>query len=377
MAINSEWIDNDEQLAIKCASWSQQPAIAIDTEFMRSDTFFPHIGLLQIADSNGAYLIDPLSIENKSLLVDVFKQPSVTKVIHSCSQDLNVFHHYLNTLPEPIFDTQVAAAFLGHGMSVSYANLLKALLGIDIPKEETRSDWLHRPLSDAQLTYAALDVVYLLPIYAQMQQTLQRQQRLTWVEAECQTLSAKIWQSFEPENYYTRVRAAWKLDRQQLAVLSTICDWREKQARRQDIPRNRIINDGFIWELAAKQPQSESELASIKKSCPQTIAKYGETLLMLIKGALEQDIDSYPELLDRPLSAAQNQIVKCLKAEVATIAEDNGLPPELLMRKKDYELLLHSGQNNADYQLRESLKNWRQPLLEAPLLELLASCEQT
>ena len=116
MAINSEWIDNDEQLAIECASWSQQTAIAIDTEFMRSDTFFPHIGLLQIADSNGAYLIDPLSIENKSLLVDVFKQPSVTKVIHSCSQDLNVFHHYLNTLPKPIFDTQVAAVEFLHDL---------------------------------------------------------------------------------------------------------------------------------------------------------------------------------------------------------------------------------------------------------------------
>ena len=171
-SINPQWVDNDQQLASLCASWMRQPIIGVDTEFMRSDTFFPHIGLLQIADADGAYLIDPLKIRDKSSLIEVLKQPSVIKVIHSCSQDLAVFHHYLGIFPEPIFDTQVAAAFVGHGLAISYANLLKNLLDIDIPKQETRSNWLQRPLSKAQLHYAALDAIYLLPIYHQMRQEM-------------------------------------------------------------------------------------------------------------------------------------------------------------------------------------------------------------
>lgn len=375
-SIRYEWIDEDQQLATLCASWLRQPAIAIDTEFMRSDTFFPHVGLLQIADANGVYLIDPLAMKDKSPLIKVLQQTSVVKVIHSCSQDLAVFHHYLGILPEPIFDTQMAASFIGQGMAISYANLLKSLLGIDIPKQETRSNWLQRPLSDAQLDYAMLDVVYLLPIYTQMHTQLQQQQRLAWIESDCQQLLHKIRLSLEEEHYYTRIKAAWRLDRQQLAVLSALCDWREQQARRQDVPRNRILKDAFIWELAANKPQNNGQLQLIKQLCLPTIAKYGNTLLALIKDVLVDDANRYPELLPRPLSSAQNKVIKLLKAEVELIAIANDLPPQRLACNKDYELLFHSGVKNANYQLPKSLKNWRQPLLEERFLTLLAKYSQ-
>lgn len=366
------WIDADGPLAALCASWLTQPAIAIDTEFMRSHTFFPHVGLLQIADADSVYLIDPLKIQDKSALIDVLQRPSVVKVMHSCSQDLEVFHHYLGVLPEPIFDTQIAAAFTGLGSAISYANLLKHLLGLDIPKQETRSNWLQRPLSDAQLDYAVRDVAYLLPVYAHMRSQLQRQQRLPWVEFDCRQLLEKVRYSLERLQDYTRVKSAWKLNRQQLAVLATLYRWREKLARRQDIPRNRIVADAVIWELAAKIPINNNQLKTIKQLCLRRLAQYGDTLLALVNKVLASDANSYPELLPRPLSIEQRQIVKLLKAEVETIAIAHHLPPELLMRKKDYQGLLHSGLKNDDYQLPASLKNWRQPLLEKPLLGLLA-----
>ncbi len=369
---NPQFVDNDTQLATLCTSWLEQPAIAIDTEFMRSETFYPHIGLLQIADNDGVYLIDPLKINDRSPLVEVLRQTSVVKIIHSCSQDLAVFHHYFGILPETIFDTQIAAGFIGHGMAISYAKLLKTLLGIDIPKQETRSNWLRRPLSDAQLHYAAMDVAYLLPIYLQMKTKLEQQQRLAWVESDCQQLLDKTRESLEHSHYYTRIKSAWKLDYEELAILKTLCNWREQQAHRQDVPRNRIAKDALLWELAVKKPQTDAEIQNISKYCPQTVSMYGDALMTLIKNVLQDDDHNYPELIPRPLSREQGQLIKQLKAKVKEIASDNQLPPELLMCKKDYELLLRSGEENADYQLPDSLKNWRQSLLEQPLITLLA-----
>ena len=369
--VNPQWVDNDKQLTELCTFWLKQSAIAIDTEFMRSETFYPHIGLLQIADNDGVHLIDPLKISDRSPLIKVLLESSIIKVIHSCSQDLAVFHHYLGILPEPIFDTQIAAAFIGHGMAISYANLLKTLLGIDIPKQETRSNWLQRPLSDAQLHYAALDVAYLLPIYLQMQTRLEQQRQLTWVESDCQQLLDKTRQSLEQSHYYTRIKSAWKLDCEELAILKALCDWREQQARRRDVPRNRIAKDDLLWELAVKKPQSDAEIQNFDKFYPQTVDMYGDILVTLIKNVLNEDDNNYPELLPRPLSKEQGQLIKRLKAEVKDIASANQLPPELLMRNKDYELLLRSREKNTDYQLPESLKNWRRPLLEERLLTCL------
>ncbi|HEY0892485.1 MAG TPA: ribonuclease D, partial [Cellvibrio sp.] len=167
MLIPSEpiWIDQDDQLTELCAVWRKQAAIAVDTEFMRSDTFYPIAGLLQIGDGKGCYLIDPLAIKNLAPLRELMLDTAVTKVLHSCSEDLEVFQRWLGVVPAPLFDTQIAAAFAGLGFSLGYSGLVKNLLTIEIPKDETRSDWLQRPLSVAQLNYAALDVAHMLVVY--------------------------------------------------------------------------------------------------------------------------------------------------------------------------------------------------------------------
>lgn len=159
------WIEQDTELAELCQRWRQQAAIAVDTEFMRTSTFYPIAGLIQIGDGKGCYLIDPLAIQDFTPLRDLLLDESVTKVLHSCSEDLVVFQRLLGIVPAPLFDTQIAAAFAGYGFSLGYAGLVKAVLNTEIPKEETRSDWLQRPLSVAQLKYAALDVAHMLIVY--------------------------------------------------------------------------------------------------------------------------------------------------------------------------------------------------------------------
>ncbi|MFT6202246.1 MAG: ribonuclease D, partial [Candidatus Endobugula sp.] len=235
--IEYQWIDTDAALAKLCEQLSQQSAIALDTEFVRTRTYYPHIGLLQIADAHGVYLIDPLAITKTQPMADVLTNPNVVKVVHACSEDLEVFRHAFGVFPESLFDTQVAAGFAGFGSSIGYANLMREMKQIDIPKQETRSDWLQRPLSDAQLRYAALDVEYLLEIHRELSATLQAQQRAEWVQSDCQRMIDKLRNTDHEDIYYQRIKTAWKLEADQLTVLANICRWREVEAKQQDVPR--------------------------------------------------------------------------------------------------------------------------------------------
>ena len=159
------WISQDHELAELCERLRGQAAVAVDTEFMRTDTFYPIAGLIQLGDGKVCYLVDPLSITDFSPLRELMLDEKVVKVLHSCSEDIEVFVSLLGEVPSPIFDTQIAAAFAGLGFSLGYAGLVKAVLNIDVPKDETRSDWLQRPLSESQIKYAALDVAHMLIVY--------------------------------------------------------------------------------------------------------------------------------------------------------------------------------------------------------------------
>ena len=162
------WVDDKATLDSLCASWMQQARIAIDTEFMRSSTYYPHAGLIQVGDGKGCYLIDPLAIDDLSSLAVLMTHPATVKVIHSCSEDLEVFRFLLGVVPSPLMDTQIAAAYANMGFSLGYAALINDQLGIALDKGETRSDWMQRPLSQSQLHYAALDVAYLLIVYGKI-----------------------------------------------------------------------------------------------------------------------------------------------------------------------------------------------------------------
>ncbi len=370
------WVDSETELARLCDKWSAQAALAIDTEFMRSQTFYPKTGLLQIGDGEGCYLIDPIAIADFTPLKALLIKPGVTKVIHSCSEDLDVFSTLLGVVPQPLLDTQIAAAYAGYGFSVGYANLLKAVMGIEIPKSETRSDWLQRPLSQSQLKYAAMDVAYLLVVYGKLLKILRQNQRLSWVQEDCEELIANASAEETHDSYYRKVKLAWQLNRQELAVLQALCAWRERQARIEDIPRNRVMKERTLWELAKRKTVKEALLYKVDGLMARTIKVEGETLVNIIAEVVKRDRSTYPSRLPPPLTTEQGELVKRLKAVVNDKAQALGLPVEVLVRKKDYEYIVRSRREFGGYQLPERLQGWRRAVIGDDLIRVLG-CPET
>jgi len=366
MSKTAEWVDSDHRLSVLCDQWQQQHVIALDTEFIRTRTFFPNIGLLQIADAHGIYLVDPLALNQFEPLKAALQNPKLVKVIHSCSEDLEVFDHFLSVLPQPLFDTQIAAAFTGRGASLSYANLIKDIRGDIIPKQETRSDWLQRPLSQSQLDYAALDVEHLIETYHTLVDDLTKLQRLRWVEKECDQLIAKLALNNQFDQYYRKVKSAWKLNPQQLAVLRDLCEWREQEARDINIPRNHLVKDATLLDMARVLPKETHQFYKLRDMPPKFVNRYGEHCLEIMQQA-QNDIDYYPPALPAPLSAAQTHVFKTLKALVVSIADSLAIPPEFLARKKDLESLVYCAEYDT-ITLPESLKGWREEVVGERLI---------
>lgn len=365
------WIDSAEHLAELCAAWRLQGAIAVDTEFMRTDTFYPIAGLLQIGDGKGCYLIDPLAIGDWQPLRELLLDEQVTKVLHACSEDLEVFQRWLDLVPAPVFDTQIGAAFANLGFGLGYASLVKALLGIDIPKDVTRSDWLQRPLSQSQLQYAALDVAHMLVVYGTLLQRLKANGRLGWVKSDCADMVAQARQPDDFSEAYHKVPFAWKLQPQELAVLQQLCIWRETQARLRDIPRNRLIKEPSLWDIARKKPRSPQQLQQIADIPQRTLKNDTESLLAITHQQLASDASSWPARLDPPLAQAEGPLLKALKQRVRERAEELQIPAEVLIRKKEYEQLVRSGLHGQPYQLPKRLLGWRHPVIGEALLQLV------
>ncbi|HTF94837.1 MAG TPA: ribonuclease D [Cellvibrio sp.] len=364
------WIDQDAQLVALCDQWRQQAAIAVDTEFMRSDTFYPIAGLLQVGDGKGCYLIDPLAISNTAPLRELMLDGKVTKVLHSCSEDLEVFQRWLGVVPAPIFDTQIAAAFAGLGFSLGYSSLVNTLLNTEIPKDETRSDWLQRPLSIAQLNYAALDVAHMLVVYGKLLQLLKANNRLEWVKSDCADLVVNARKTEDFSDAYQKVGFAWKLRPQELAILRDLCIWREREARARNIPRNRLIKEPSLWEVSRKKVQDLVHLQKIADIPARTIKNDGDAILQIVANALRADESSWPLRLDPPLAQSEGPLMKNLKNFVREFAEQHHIPAEVLIRKKDYEFIVRSGMRSGEYQLPIRLQGWRFSLIGEGLLRI-------
>ena len=240
MSIDYEIISSNERLAELCEKLQSQTVLALDTEFIRVNTFYPKPGLIQLSDGISAFLLDPLSIDQWQPLLNLLTAPDIVKVLHAGSEDLILFLDFFGCLPQPFFDTQKAAAFLGHGPSISYLNLVKTLIGVELDKGETRSDWLQRPLTSQQLHYAALDVKYLPSLYQQLVAELVSKNRLTMVEEECELMRQLALATEQQDNWedlYRQMGAAWRLDARQLGALKSLCLWREAAQQAENLDR--------------------------------------------------------------------------------------------------------------------------------------------
>lgn len=372
VAIDIHWIRDDASLAEHCAHWQSLPYVALDTEFMRVDTFYPIAGLLQIGDGASAFLIDPLSITQWQPLTQLLENPAVIKVLHACSEDLEVLLRLTGSLPAPLFDTQLAAAYLNLGFSMGYSRLVQEVLGIELPKGETRSDWLQRPLSDTQVSYAAEDAVHLAEVFEKLRPQLS-DDKYAWVLEDGAELVAQLRREVNPDELYRDAKLAWKLSRAQLAVLRELCAWREREARARDLPRNRIVREQSLWPLAKLQPDNLQTLAKIEDMHPRTVRQDGEQILALIKAAASVAPEQWPAVLPEPLPVEASAVLKQLRAIGQREAERLNMAPELMLRKKTLEALLKTGYPDGPYHLPDSLRGWRRERMGQALLDSLAT----
>ncbi|AGI23472.1 ribonuclease D [Pseudomonas sp. ATCC 13867] len=370
-ALDIQWIRDDASLERKCRDWKELPYLALDTEFMRVDTFYPEAGLVQVGDGSGVWLIDPLLIRDWSPFAAVLESPLVVKVFHACGEDLEVFQRLTGSLPQPLFDTQLAAAYLGMPHSMGYSKLVLEILGIDLPKDETRSDWLQRPLTDMQVRYAAEDVQHLAEVYVKLAPRLS-DEKLQWLLADGTDLTNNQSRVSDPQEAYLDVKLAWKLNRLQLAVLRELCVWREEQARLRNKPRNHVLREHTLWPLARFQPADKVALARIDDMHPRTVRQDGDTLIALIAHAARLPEAVHPETLPEPLPREVTPVLKKLREVGQKEAERLNMAPELMLRKKVLEALLKTGWPNGPYQLPESLQGWRRELMGQALLDSLA-----
>ena len=225
-------------------------------------------------------------------------------------------------------------------------------------------------MSQSQLKYAALDVGYLLIAYGKLLLELQALERLDWVLADCAKFNSPASPEYIQNNAYLKVKSGWKLSSRELAVLKALSLWRERVARERDIPRNRLMKERALWELAKRKPKKESLLFNIEGLLPRVIHRDGEDILAQVQLGLALDAADLPARLPMPLPMDKTDLLKALKVEVRALAERLELPAEVLVRKKDYEFIIRSGINSGNYQLPDNLLDWRQDLVG----DLLLNC---
>lgn len=358
------WIDSPDLLRERI---TQPPAvIGMDTEFIRERTYWPQLALVQIAldeSDDGILLVDPLVPGMTDALVPLLTDPNVVKVMHSASEDLVAFKHACGVLPVPLFDTQVAAALAGIGGGMGYQKLVQAQTGIGVDKGETRSDWLRRPLSPAQLQYAADDVRHLHTLHRQLSEMLTSLGRGQWLAEDCTRLLAGV-ANDEGERWpHLPLRSAQFLDRDAQMRLLRLLRWRDVHARRSDRPRSWILDNELAATIARQDPADADALRRLLETTP----KSPRNLCDAIFNALTTPL---PDEADAPMASGDDRNKKQLRAmqdAVSVLATELGLPDGLLASRKWLEAL----QDGQDWP--GALSGWRRSLLEPRLSAILTA----
>jgi len=376
-ANNPIWISSEADLERYCSQWRQLPLIALDTEFQRVETFYPIAGLIQVADDHQCYLIDPLDITDFSALAELFQNRSVIKLMHAATEDLELFLKEIGVLPEPVFDTQLGAALLNWGFSMGLQRMLEEKLDVRMEKHETTSNWLQRPLTSSQEHYAALDVAYLPEIYAMQEKELTERDTYEWaIQENSAMLENALVDDVEGYGYYKRFTQMWRCPEHKLAALRDLTAWRERVARDRDVPRNRILRNQAILQIIENWPQNLSELSRLDEIKKRVLRTDGERILSFLRGGMESAKASKPEPIAKPLHFFWNKHLKKLKSIARHSAEEHMIAPEILLRRKELELLIRSGVDGGEYQLPDQMTVWRQQLIGPALLDELVNIER-
>jgi len=360
-------IENTAELAALCEGWAKADYITVDTEFMRENTFYAILCLVQVAGPDGAVAIDPLAPGmDLTPLYDLLAAPRPLKVFHAARQDLEIFFNKTGSVPTPIFDTQVAAMVCGFGESVGYETLAARLAGARIDKSSRFTDWSRRPLSERQVRYALEDVIHLRTAYEKLARNLERSGRASWLDDEMALLSDPATYQLHPENSWKRLKVRHAKPRF-LAVLREIAAWREVEAQTRDIPRNRILRDEALLEIAGHPPRDIEELLRIR-GMGRGLAegKRGQTLLAAVERAMALPEDQLPSLphYEAP-SRNIGPLMELLKVLLKLRCDEEDVAAKLIANTTDLERIA----SNDDAEV-PALQGWRREIFGNDALAL-------
>jgi ribonuclease D len=354
-------------LASLCEKLAKLPYVTIDTEFMRESTYWPLLCLVQIGWPGGAVAVDPLAKGiDLSPLDKLLANPSVMKVFHAGRQDVEIFFNRTGTVPAPIFDSQIAAMVCGFGDSVSYETLSGKLAGAKLDKGSRFSDWSQRPLTERQLAYALDDVIHLCIIYEKLSAQLAAMGRTSWVDEEMAVLTDPATYRVEPSESWRRLKA--RIDKPRtLAVLQAAAAWREVEAQQRNLPRNRVLRDETLIDLALQAPKDSKELARLR-GLPGNFADSprGAAVLAAIGAALAKPPDQWPKADPRPdLPPGIAPVVELLKVVLKLVADEHDVAAKLLASSSELELI--AADDEADV---KAMSGWRRELFGDMALKL-------
>lgn len=315
------------------------PSMAVDTEFLREKTYWPQLCLIQIGFQESVWIIDPLCQDmNLTPFYDLLQDQEITKIFHAARQDLEIFYHHTGQVPTPFFDTQIGAMVCGYQDSVGYETLVADFLSVKLDKSSRRTDWSQRPLSDAQLAYAAADVRYLVQIYASMHQRLKELNRGSWVQEEMARFTDPTLYNIPPEQAYQRLKVK-KKSASYLEALRRLAAWRETYARQHNLARSFVLKDEVLQDLALLDPKTEDEIYRLRSLKGKTLPREKvKTLLNLLTQARNTPLSECPPSPSASFqSPANRQAISFLKLLLSEVSQKQGVAEKLIATTKDLE----------------------------------------
>ncbi len=346
---------------------SKASFIAIDTEFLREKTYYATLCLIQVATKSEVAIIDPFTVGSLQALAKLFENERITKVFHACDQDIEILYREVGVMPKPLFDTQMAAALLGHPKQISYAALVKCMCGVTLKKADSYTDWAARPLSKSQITYAADDVIYLAKMYEPMVQKLNKLNRLSWLTNDFEALCNPKRFEVDPQTRYSHLKHGNKLFGRQLCIAREVAAWREQCAQKRNIPRKWVLTDEQVVEICKRESRSIDDLFMVRGVRERLSTRDAREVVSVIRHALSLPKNKWPrsEHFDKNERNVDVE-VRMMEALLFLRARESGVAPLAIASTSDLAQFARSFGAGS-----ELLSGWKYELVGRELEQLL------
>jgi ribonuclease D len=363
-------VDTPQALAELCERIEAAPRVGLDTEFHTEKSYTPHLMVVQLLFDDGVALVDPLALRDLRPLVEALAKSRV--VGHALSSDLRILADAFETLPREVFDTQVAAAFVGYGLSISLLDLVRDLCGVTLRKSQTVSDWSTRPFTPKQVEYLVDDVRYLFVLEDTLRERLIARGRETWADEEMPALVALRTYRNDPKRLYLRVSGNARMNRRELGILNELAHLRDSYARERNIPLKYVLPDDVMVGLVQLRPKSVDELSQLRRIDAGTRRNLGDRIVEAVRRGEAIPDDELPPRAPKPLGPQREALVSTMAVLVSALAAENDLPTTLLLPRAALERIAREAPQTGEA-LGDvvNLTSWRRQLVVDPLWEML------